>query len=363
MLDQAATQPPDQVHLADAARTRILESLLTALERTRNPIVVDARARVTLLTQASHVLDDVVEVANSSNAFLKQTPVDWQETVEVDSARPTQGIHPSASLQAATLLFEAALPVILDELCPADAPSTTGAAIGVALNQAIMRRVAVAAVPYVSFLLKNLRSSHQHERQRVARELHDRAAHGIGIALQSLELSRRYADDPERSASRFANAEEALREAVGIIRSLSAQLRQTVGDATLAEAVRSYLTSTVPGSVRHEVTSAGDITTLPAEIGEELYLIAREAIRNAVLHADMTELRAHVAVDAGAVTITVVDNGRGFDPQRTLTDPASGGLLSMSERAGLLGGVVDVSSDGHLGTSVTITVPTAQAWM
>jgi signal transduction histidine kinase len=367
MPDPATPGSPAESRLFDAVRPEILAGLLVALERAQNPIVNNQRARASLIAQVAAILDDVVDAMGPAPRGGEPSVLDWQQAADVGLSRAAQGVHPSASLEAAALLFEVAFPILLREIGSTDGggdltDAPAASMVGVALNQAIMRRVALAAVPYVSFLIKNLRTSHLNERQRVARELHDRAAHGVGLGLRNLELSRLYADEPVRAAQRFAAAEEALRDALDVIRSLSAQLRQTVGDASLADAIRGYLGATVPTPVVHNLTAVGDVNALPAEIGEELYLIAREAIRNALLHAEMSELRVHVVVDTACVTITVTDNGRGFDSHRAFADPAGGGLLSMSERTGLLGGVVEVMSADGAGTVVTITVPRAPGW-
>ena len=351
------------LRLDDAARREIIANYQRLLELTRSPILGVAAARASLFAQAESILDDVAGDCPRSPAV---EPDSQPDLTDVGSSRAAQGVHPSASLDAAALLFEAALPVLLRESGDDGASKDGAAAIAVSLHHAIMLRVATAAIPYVNYLIKNLRVSHLNERQRVARELHDRAAHGIGLGLRHLELFRYYSGDDnlgggdeQRAAGKLNAAEETLREALNLVRSLSAELRQTVGAVTLEEAIRAYLRANVPVTVHHRFTADGDSRKIPTEIGDELYLIARESIHNALRHAEMTEIHAQLKVAEAMVVFTMVDNGRGFDLDGALASPTGGGLLSMRERAELLGGELTLTSAQGHGTTITVAVPIA----
>jgi signal transduction histidine kinase len=85
-----------------------------------------------------------------------------------------------------------------------------------------------------------------------------------------------------------------------------------------------------------------------------IYRIVQEALSNARKHGAAT--RAVVAVQTGAetITVTVRDDGTGFDP----TARAGGfGLVGMRERAELLGGTIGLASEAGAGTTVTATLP------
>jgi signal transduction histidine kinase len=109
----------------------------------------------------------------------------------------------------------------------------------------------------------------------------------------------------------------------------------------------------VPAALRCSLEITGDAKGLPPHVGEELYLIMGEAVRNAVRHAGATELSLAVTVTETQVSAAVRDDGRGFDPARA----PGGGLLGMGERAQLLCGSLEVTGGPGRGTIVTVRVP------
>ena len=114
-----------------------------------------------------------------------------------------------------------------------------------------------------------------------------------------------------------------------------------------------YLRANVPQTVRVTTRLVGRVHGLPPQLGEELYLILREAVGNAVRHGNPTELRIAVSAGRRRVDASVTDNGRGFGPGTA----AGNGLASMRERTHLLRGHLDVASAPGRGTWVTLWVP------
>lgn len=340
-------------------RAEILDTYLARLRRAGNPLVGNARARILLIKQAESILDELSRPGQDETPDWSTSPSSGARLLSIDigAIRAAQGIPPTASVDAALMLFESALPVLTRPPAGPDPNWQRTVAVSGELHREIMRRVALASVSYVGFLISKLRAAHLGERQRVARELHDRAAHGIGVAIRNIELHHVYAiGDPPRARHLLDAAEEVLRDALGMVRTLSAELRQTLTDNSLDQALRHYLRGNVPPSVRHELITTGNSTVLPPDIGEELYLILREAVRNAIRHAGMTELTVSIDTRPHLVRASVRDNGKGFDPA-AVHGAATGGMLSIAERAELLGGVLDVSSRPGQGTTVSVVVP------
>jgi signal transduction histidine kinase len=194
----------------------------------------------------------------------------------------------------------------------------------------------------------------QDERRRIARELHDRVCHELALALQHLDLHQHLIGrEPERAQAKLAAAVAALIGSLRAIQHLAAELRNPVGADGIEPALRDYLAANVPGTIRAHLTVTGDAAALPAQVSEQLYLIVREAARNAMRHADPTELHLSVRVTRTAVIATVVDNGRGLAPALH----HGGGLSSMAERAELLRGTLELASEPRRGTSVRLRVP------
>jgi signal transduction histidine kinase len=100
----------------------------------------------------------------------------------------------------------------------------------------------------------------------------------------------------------------------------------------------------------------GDEGLLPARTRDQMFLILREALRNAMAHSGMGLVRVVVRVAEGEAIGIVEDDGGGFDPDEAKRD-GSGGLRYMEERTALLGGRLRVESAADRGTRVEVEVP------
>jgi two-component system NarL family sensor kinase len=96
---------------------------------------------------------------------------------------------------------------------------------------------------------------------------------------------------------------------------------------------------------------------LPDTVKTALFRIAQEALTNIFRHAQATQAAVALEVTARRVTLSISDDGRGFDVERVQTDPSAGvGLRNMRERLEPLNGELQlVSRPGH--TLVTATAP------
>ncbi len=111
-----------------------------------------------------------------------------------------------------------------------------------------------------------------------------------------------------------------------------------------------------PLSVRYEICVEGDEAAVPPHVGNRVFLILREAIRNAVAHSGCKRVTVGLEVAPSGVMGSVEDDGLGFEA----AGGANGGgvgLRAMKERAVLLGGALRVSSEPDAGTKVEVYVP------
>jgi signal transduction histidine kinase len=224
-----------------------------------------------------------------------------------------------------------------------------------------MTRMVAGSVAYLDFLLGKVHRAHQEERRRMARELHDRLAHAIGVALHHMELYRAYADrTPEAAADELEQASRVTREALKITAQLSGELRESA-DGGLCAALAAYVTTNAPPGIRVTWACTGDDTVVPAEISEELYVVLREAVRNALVHSGTPELRVRLDFSTAGVRAAVCDTGHGFDVERVLRERTCSGLTSMRERIELVGGVLTLTSLCGAGTTVDVRVSLARS--
>ncbi len=205
------------------------------------------------------------------------------------------------------------------------------------------------------------------ERERISRELHDRVAHSMAVAHQSLQLYERYSgSDPSRAAEKLDLAKEATQTALEQTRDLSAELMRVQETDTaegLVPALRTLLDNSLPEGVRADLSSSGEESQLPKPLVAQMYLIMREAVRNAVEHSGCGRVGVGLEVRRDEVLGYVQDDGSGFDPDEVGDggSPTGVGLRSMRDRTELLGGELRIASKRGGGTRLEILVPLGES--
>lgn len=337
-----------------AVRQRILAHYLALLAQGESPLFsAGAEVLEQVKGQLLATVDAVHATLRGEGSDRSASRTQLSETI--GRTRATARVHPSQSLRAASLIFEAAFPTMAEHLRRTGVPDPEVAA-GVALNAEILQRMSAAARAYVDFLLEKAHNFNGDERRRLSRELHDVAAPAVAIGLQNLELFEVYsARDPARAMGKVEAARQSLMDALTTIRNLSAQSRESVTANGLAEAVHRYV-DTLPSDIKTDVQIHGDFASLALSYAEEVFLIVREAVRNAVDHAAATRLSIALDLDANEFNARIVDDGRGFDVPQTLDRSPHVGIESMYERADLLGANIEILSRPGRGTTVAISV-------
>jgi signal transduction histidine kinase len=207
-------------------------------------------------------------------------------------------------------------------------------------------------------LSERLVSSHEDERRRIARDLHD--DYGQRIASLIFELS----GAAERSASPpvLKRAMRSMGERLGdlakdlqqVSRSLHSAVLEKVG---LEAAVRSDCDSlSARTSLSVNFRADGVPRKLPEQVALALYRVFQEAAQNALKHSQTDRLDVSIAVEESELALRVRDFGRGLEPKSE--DSHDGlGLLSMRERLRMVGGVLTVRSEAGRGTEVEARAP------
>lgn len=205
----------------------------------------------------------------------------------------------------------------------------------------------------------------EEERKRIARELHDETAQTLSVLLTNLDLLLPHlSGDQRRVIEGFERVEALAKRALDETRSLSHDLRPTILDDAGLVAALSWIAGeyerTYGGSVRVEARMEPGIT-LPPEIEVALFRIGQEALTNAGKHSAARRVRVSMVVDGREASLTVKDNGSGFDPSRVPSPTRQGqlGIYGMVERAALLEGTLKIRSAPGKGTEVRVSVPVA----
>jgi signal transduction histidine kinase len=202
-----------------------------------------------------------------------------------------------------------------------------------------------------------LEGARAQERQSIGRELHDRVAHTMGVAHQSLQLYEALrASDPDGAQGKLLLAKRMVLEALEQTRNLSATLRAAEAGGGLKPALSELLQEALSPEISYELEVEGDEGLLPPRTRDQMFLILREAMRNAMAHSGMGLVRVALRITEGEVIGIVEDDGGGFDPDEAKRN-GSGGLRYMEERATLVGGRLQVESAPDRCTRVAVEVP------
>lgn len=257
---------------------------------------------------------------------------------------------PSETREAALLFFRTATRTIVTGL--ADRPGMIPEVLSV-LHRNVVERMMTATVRYMDFLISDIQATQVDERRRISREIHDRVASGVSAAHRNLELAGL---DGGGTDARIDAARAAFAESLAALEEISSKLFRPLAEETLQAMVTRYLP--LIGTPLPKVTSVfhGDDSVLPQELSVELFLIIREAVRNALRHANAQNIAIETWTHETEFRCIVQDDGIGFDLDEIAPDGHTG-LASMRERAQALGGRCFVTSSQGEGTAVETVVP------
>jgi signal transduction histidine kinase len=195
------------------------------------------------------------------------------------------------------------------------------------------------------------------ERKRVARELHDETAQALVVVLRHL-------DDLASGKTNLSLSDirEEVRQVLEGVRHFSQELRPSIlDDLGLIPAIKWLAADLYQNyGIKVETAVEGDPHQLPGETELSLFRITQEALTNIRKHSQATEVNIKVDFTDHHVSLTIQDNGIGFEKPSKLNGLAVNGklgLAGMDERVQLLGGRLDIDTRQGKGTTINVEVP------
>jgi len=216
----------------------------------------------------------------------------------------------------------------------------------------------------LNFYLQQVTRAQEHERQRIAQELHDETAQSLLLMAQRLDS---LASTAKKRLNRDVAAElqevrattiEALMELRRLAQDLRPRILDDMGLVPALEWLADDLAEQDGIEARVEVD--GTLPRLSEEGQLLLFRIAQEALRNIGKHSGASEATLSLRAYDDRLEMRVADNGEGFTLPKAVGDLAATGklgLLGMHERARLLGGTLDIRSERRKGTTVVVELP------
>lgn len=197
-----------------------------------------------------------------------------------------------------------------------------------------------------------------HERNRMARELHDTLAHTLSGLTVQLQTIKAYAEiEPATSQKLLDDAlvttRDGLQETRGALKSLRATPLEDLGLPLAIRQLAEEAAARANLELDFQITEP--LPVLAPEVSHAIYRVAQEAIMNVNYHANARKLTVHVTSDKETVQLTVGDDGGGFEPNQSY--PNHWGLEGMNERAQLVNGQLQIESQAGRGTTIQLTIP------
>lgn len=205
--------------------------------------------------------------------------------------------------------------------------------------------------------MRELDRAKSHEREELARNLHDTVAHHVSaIAIQAQAGLATVGTNPDAATAALRVIEAEASRTLTEMRTMVRVLRSDDA-AELAPAPKiadlNQLAGGVSGGPSVDVQVTGDVDALSAPVAAAVYRIAQESITNARRHArNATRIDVRVDVDETRVRLTVHDDGA----PGPAGEPGYG-ITGMTERATLLGGTCTADRDPEGGWTVTADLP------
>ncbi|WIY07582.1 GAF domain-containing protein [Amycolatopsis mongoliensis] len=193
------------------------------------------------------------------------------------------------------------------------------------------------------------------DRDRIARDLHDHVIQRLFAVGLSMQSTQRRTKSPELQ-KRLGDSIEQMHEIVQEIRTAIFDLHGGAAGETglrlrhrLHDAI-AELTDDAP--VHPTVSMSGSIDTLPTQLAEHVEAVVREAVSNAVRHAEASALSVSVVVKDDVLRIVVADDGKGIP-----ADVSPSGLGNLGDRAEAVGGTFSLGSGPDGGVVVEWSAP------
>ena len=197
------------------------------------------------------------------------------------------------------------------------------------------------------------------ERRSISRELHDEVGQSLGALL--VEVGRLAASVPSDNTQIKGHVDKiklVAETTVQTVRNIALLLRPSMLDDLGLIAALEWQGREVSrrSEMEVEIQSGNGAEKIPDEYGICIYRLVQEALNNAARHSSAKNARVTIEQTTNKILVCVIDDGRGFDPQRV----RGLGILGMEERVRRLGGILTIDSKTGAGTTLKAEFPLPQ---
>ncbi len=205
-------------------------------------------------------------------------------------------------------------------------------------------------------------SLQEEERRRIARDLHDGPVQNIANIVLRLDLCEKLLKkDPNLLSNELGELKSIARDCLEEIRKFIYDLRpMALDDLGFAAAMRQYAKAfSKRTGIDIDANISSSLPRLKSDYELAMFRIAQEALNNTYKHSGAGKAAIRVDSSDNRIILCIKDDGKGFkfeETIKTLSAKQKFGLVSMRERAELMGADIEITTSPGKGTSVTLTV-------
>ncbi len=205
---------------------------------------------------------------------------------------------------------------------------------------------------------EKLQLAREEEQKHIARELHDE----LGGTLTSIKYDLLWFGKHSAMRGEVKQRYQAIRNMIDVttktVQRISSELRPKILDSIgLAAAVEWHTREfTKRTEIDVKLHQNGELPPMNDTVTTGVYRIVQEALTNVARHSEATCVEVIIQLNNGELQVEIADNGKGVD-QAELVNPESLGILSMQERARMLGGKITITGKPGKGTHIVLRAP------
>ncbi|MEO6723163.1 MAG: sensor histidine kinase [Ferruginibacter sp.] len=206
-------------------------------------------------------------------------------------------------------------------------------------------------------LLKTKIEIQEQTLKNISQEIHDNI--GQVLSLAKLNLSTFPPSDDERVNEKMDHTRQLVSKAIVDMRDLSRSMHgDRVAEMGLKNAIENELTIIRnTGQYTAELLVAGEYYPLDRQKEMVLFRVVQEALNNSIKHSKTKSITVQLNYQPALFSISIKDEGTGFD-LKSLNQTGKGiGLKNMQNRAAMINGIFSLNSSSGTGTSITIEIP------
>jgi signal transduction histidine kinase len=203
-----------------------------------------------------------------------------------------------------------------------------------------------------------LQAAREEEQKRIARELHDE----LGGTLTSMKFDLLWLEQQTSAQNEVVQRCQAMRELIGsttkVVQRISAELRPKILDSLGLTAAVEWQAGEFKKrtGIETQIYLKEELPKLNETLTTGIYRIVQESLTNISRHAQATHVEIRIQLHDENLHVEIIDNGKGFD-NALLDHPESLGLMSIRERARMIGGNAIISGSLGKGTQVILDTP------